>query len=290
MALQISPFGNNQFFTNAGKPAAGYQLFTYAGRSATKQTTYKDRDGIAEHTNPIILDANGFPPGPIYIDTTLSYKFVLALEFDTDPPSSPLQPVVDQISVGLETPTATTPEWTVGTTPTYISSTSFQVAGDQRTIYHAGRRLRLITGSGTLHASVVSSAFSTNTTVTVLMDSGTLDNSLSVVYYGFLGATGSSWPGGYSTGNNTTLVGSLVVPVTSSFNLITVGSVFPFAGSTAPPAGYLLCNGAAVSRTQFSALFGAISTVFGVGDGSTTFNLPNISNLVANVPYIIRYA
>ncbi|MFL8905370.1 tail fiber protein [Xanthomonas vasicola pv. vasculorum] len=41
-----------------------------------------------------------------------------------------------------------------------------------------------------------------------------------------------------------------------------------------PPAGLLLCDGTAVSRTKYSALFAAIGTVYGAGDGSTTFNLP----------------
>lgn len=41
------------------------------------------------------------------------------------------------------------------------------------------------------------------------------------------------------------------------------------------PAGFLLCNGAAVSRTTYAKLFAKISTLHGVGDGSTTFNLPN---------------
>jgi len=52
------------------------------------------------------------------------------------------------------------------------------------------------------------------------------------------------------------------------------GSVMCFAGSTAP-AGWLLCNGAAVSRTTYAALFAIISTTYGAGDGSTTFNLPD---------------
>ena len=42
------------------------------------------------------------------------------------------------------------------------------------------------------------------------------------------------------------------------------------------PAGYLLCDGTAVSRTTYAALFAAIGTSEGVGDGSTTFNLPNL--------------
>lgn len=53
-----------------------------------------------------------------------------------------------------------------------------------------------------------------------------------------------------------------------------VGALTPFAGST-PPAGYLACDGSAVSRTTYSALFAVIGTTYGVGDGSTTFNLPD---------------
>lgn len=44
----------------------------------------------------------------------------------------------------------------------------------------------------------------------------------------------------------------------------------------APPANWLECNGAAVSRTTYAALFGRIGTVFGAGDGSTTFNVPEL--------------
>ena len=53
-----------------------------------------------------------------------------------------------------------------------------------------------------------------------------------------------------------------------------VGSIKPFGGSTSP-SGWLLCDGTAISRTTYSALFSIISTGFGVGDGSTTFNVPN---------------
>ena len=53
-----------------------------------------------------------------------------------------------------------------------------------------------------------------------------------------------------------------------------VGLYADFPGS-APPAGWLIRNGAAVSRTVYPDLFAAIGTTFGAGDGSTTFNLPN---------------
>ena len=57
---------------------------------------------------------------------------------------------------------------------------------------------------------------------------------------------------------------------------IPVGSISLFAGA-ALPEGYLLCDGAALSRTVYAELFSAIGTTWGEGDGSTTFNLPDFS-------------
>lgn len=56
---------------------------------------------------------------------------------------------------------------------------------------------------------------------------------------------------------------------------VPVGSVF-FLAALTPPVGYLKANGAAVSRTTYAALFAVIGTTYGVGDGSTTFNLPDL--------------
>jgi hypothetical protein len=53
------------------------------------------------------------------------------------------------------------------------------------------------------------------------------------------------------------------------------GAVMPFAGTSAP-TGYLLAQGQAVSRSTYSDLFSAISTTYGAGDGSSTFNLPDL--------------
>jgi microcystin-dependent protein len=61
--------------------------------------------------------------------------------------------------------------------------------------------------------------------------------------------------------------------------LLPAGIVSPFAGSAAPD-GYLLCDGSAISRTGYARLFTAISTAYGVGDGSTTFNLPDLRGRV----------
>ncbi|GAB5388874.1 MAG: tail fiber protein [Alphaproteobacteria bacterium] len=53
-----------------------------------------------------------------------------------------------------------------------------------------------------------------------------------------------------------------------------------FAGSSAP-SGYLLCDGSAVSRTSYADLFAVIGETWGAGDGSTTFNLPDMRGRVA---------
>ena len=58
-----------------------------------------------------------------------------------------------------------------------------------------------------------------------------------------------------------------------------VGKIDMYAGASAP-AGWLICNGQAVSRTKYSRLFDVIGTAYGAGDGSTTFNLPNLQGRV----------
>jgi len=58
------------------------------------------------------------------------------------------------------------------------------------------------------------------------------------------------------------------------------GTILPWSTGSAP-SGFLECAGAAVSRTTYATLFGVISTTYGVGDGSTTFNLPDLQNNVA---------
>lgn len=73
--------------------------------------------------------------------------------------------------------------------------------------------------------------------------------------------------------NNSITAGKLD-PVTVGQFLCPSGGVITFAGSVAP-TGWLECNGAAISRTAYATLFAAIGTNYGVGDGSTTFNIPD---------------
>jgi len=66
------------------------------------------------------------------------------------------------------------------------------------------------------------------------------------------------------------LAGGVAVPA---------GAIFQFGGAAAP-TGYLLCDGTAVGRSTYAALFAAIGTAYGTGDGSTTFNLPNLKGRI----------
>jgi microcystin-dependent protein len=56
---------------------------------------------------------------------------------------------------------------------------------------------------------------------------------------------------------------------------IFTGTIIPYGGSSAP-SGFLICDGSAVNRTTYATLFGVIGTTFGSGDGSTTFNVPDL--------------
>lgn len=58
---------------------------------------------------------------------------------------------------------------------------------------------------------------------------------------------------------------------------VPAGTVMAFAANSTPD-GFLLCNGAAVSRSTYAALFSAIGTTYGAGDGSSTFALPNLTD------------
>ena len=62
---------------------------------------------------------------------------------------------------------------------------------------------------------------------------------------------------------------------TNLTGLLPPGIVLPY-GASASPTGYLLCNGAAVSRSTYSSLFAVVSSLYGNGDGSSTFNVPDL--------------
>ena len=75
-------------------------------------------------------------------------------------------------------------------------------------------------------------------------------------------------------GATITLSGNTVQEVGSTNNMMPTSTIIQNVSATVP-SGFLYCNGQAVSRSTYSRLFTSISTTFGVGNGTTTFNVPN---------------
>ena len=85
------------------------------------------------------------------------------------------------------------------------------------------------------------------------------------------GANLTNLPAGNLSGTLPAISGANLTGIVS----IPTGMIAPFAMST-PPTGWLECNGATISRSTYAALFAAISTTYGAGDGSSTFLLPDL--------------
>lgn len=95
--MNLSPLPLQKFFDNNGRPLVGGLLFTYVAGTTTKIATYQDQAGTP-NTNPIVLNYRG--EANVWLDQTLTYKFVLSPEGDTDPPTRPIWSV-DNISAGI---------------------------------------------------------------------------------------------------------------------------------------------------------------------------------------------
>ncbi|MBK8359348.1 MAG: tail fiber protein [Comamonadaceae bacterium] len=91
-------------------------------------------------------------------------------------------------------------------------------------------------------------------------------------------ATGTSFTptGGVAATDVQTAIAELDTEKAPLVSGVPAGAVMDFAMATAP-TGWLICDGALVNRTTYAALFAAIGTTFGAGDGSTTFAVPNLA-------------
>lgn len=156
-----------------------------------------------------------------------------------------------------------------------------QVVGGNLTVNGTSTLTGAVTATGGVTGAITSSnATITGGTITgitdlAVADGGTGSSTLAAnsVLLGngtsALQTVAPSTSGNVLTSNGTTWTSAApVVPIPS-------GAVMHFAMSTAP-TGWLIANGTAVSRTTYAALFAAIGTTFGAGDGSTTFNLPEL--------------
>ena len=241
MSNKLNPFSGRQFLDANGDPYVGAKLFTYLTKTTTKQTVAKDLAGTSDHANPIILNARGEPGDgagaakPIWQPDGVSITIVLAPANDTDPPVAAISTWDDLEGINDTEVSGGQSQWIDGTAPIYVSATSFTLVGDQTTDYHIGRRVKTTNSGGTIYSTILTTAFTTLTTVTVVNDSGVLDSGLSAISYGLLTATNNVIPGGTHEAA-TTFDKAITFSDTSTFN----GSVYFSKGGDLASAAALI--------------------------------------------------
>lgn len=196
MSFDLAPIPN-QFVDASGLPRVGAKLFCYLAGTTTKQSTAKDILGAASNTNPIILNASGSLPFPVWLTNGIAYDFVLAPSTDTDPPTTTIWALDDVSGINDVSDTLFNQWVNTGFTPNYISATSFSISGDQRSEHHAGRRIKATVTAGSVYGAITVSTYSTSpdlTTLIVTLDNGSLDAGLSQVDIGLLSTNNPSLP------------------------------------------------------------------------------------------------
>lgn len=175
-------------FSQNGEPVSGGSVTVYAANTVTPANTWQDKAQTTLNTNPIILDAQG--RCNVWLTDGLVYDFVIKTALGAT--LYTIEDVSGASSGGSSGSTGS--EWVVtGLTPTFISATSFSVIGNQTATYSVGRRVRATISSGAIvYGTIISSAFSSLTTVTLIMDSTSLDSGLSAVDVGIISYTNPS--------------------------------------------------------------------------------------------------
>ena len=193
MATYFRLFDAGQQWLDAnGDPYSGGKMYVYDAGTTTARTSYEDNAGVTAHSSPIVLDSAGrIPNGTNVWVTTGDSKIKLDTSLDVTVFTEDNYP-----SIGDSAATTGT-EWVAsGLTPTYVDGDTFTMPGDNTTIFHAGRRLRITDSGGTVYATISSSSYS-DPTMTVEIDvdaADTIDSGISAVSYGLISANDTSAP------------------------------------------------------------------------------------------------
>jgi len=167
-------------------------LFIYTAGTSTKKNIFQDNAGAVANSNPIVLNSAGRLPNSIWT-TTGDIKVVFSPSDDTDPPTNAFWTEDDWTLIN-DTSTAVSDEWVDNSlTTTFVSATSWTFSGDQTTAFHVGRRVRITDTGGTIYGTIATSAYvDPTTTLTVNLDSGTIDSGISKAVYGIVSFTNPS--------------------------------------------------------------------------------------------------
>ena len=293
----ITPTPKSQFIDAAGIPLAGGFVYTYAAGTTTPQATYTDSTAATANSNPIVLDSRG--EANIWLSSS-NYKFKLTDADGTEiwtvdniaAPSTALSPVFSSnvtISADTSGPALLVTQIGAGSAirvqdsadpdaSPFVVDTSGQVgigtASPSNAIDVAGGAIQISSSGGT--SRIVMSADSTDSIFSV-----NDDRNFTVKTNAATRLTVNS------TAATTTVPVVLPGDPTSALQAAPKqyvdaagpsGAIMAFAGTTAP-SGWLKCEGQAISRTTYATLYAAIGTAWGVGDGSTTFNVPDLRGM-----------
>jgi hypothetical protein len=262
-----------QFFDSNGDPLNGGKLYTYEAGTTTNKATYQDDAGASAHANPIILDSAGRVSAEVW-GTTGAYKLKLDNSLDSNIWTR------DDIVGFNDTAETSASEWIASVlTPTYAGGSTFTFAGDQTTVYHAGRRLKITDNSGTVYASIISSAFGASTTVTVDVDNGgSLTSPVTAVQYGVMSAVNTSHPlaspatlcAFYAepSGNQASIVSGALTKILYQTESYDYGSNYASSAFVVPKTGIYRLT--AVVQTLTSLTIGKVGVAwFSIGGAAT---------------------
>lgn len=294
----LTPTAKMQFLKSDGTPLVGGKLYTYTAGTTTPIPTYTDSTGATPNSNPVILDSRG--EANVWLGAS-NYKFKLTDANDVEiwtvdyisAPTTALSPVlsgnvtIDSDSSGPALKITQTGTGLVmrvqdsadpDTTPFVITAAGLvgigTVAPAEALDIDNNGKLQF-SDSGTPRTII--SADATNSTIDVK------DNRNLVIK----ADGGTIWTGNSSNitttvpvvlpGNPTTSLQSAPKQYvdTAQTTAAPPGAITAFAASSAP-TGWLVCDGSAISRASYAALFAVIGTTWGAGDGSTTFNVPDL--------------
>ncbi len=168
VGLMVNP--KIQFFNNSGQPCTGCKIYFYEPGTSTPKDTYADSLKTIVNTNPVVLSSRGEPLSPIWQEGI--YKVIFKTASDQT-----IWSVDNVYTISDSAIASAISEWVlVGLAPTYVSGTSFSVAGDYTSTFLVNRRISITDATDTNYGKITTSVYASGvTTVTITLDSGTID-------------------------------------------------------------------------------------------------------------------
>lgn len=254
----LLPNGKQQYFLNSGAVDAGGSICFYIPNTTTAKQTWQDAAQTTPNTSPCItLDSAG--RAIIYGSGTYRQQLFDSLgNLIWDQISNQNQAAVDVQNGG--------PFWG-GTDIGAVNAYALTISDPVVAAYHAGQRFQFIPANTNTGAS------------TLNINSVGAPNILKLGTSGPIALSGGEIVAGNITDvqyDGTEFQLLTTIPISSSTGSIPPSGTIALWSTTSLPTGWLECSGAAVSRTTYASLFAIIGTTYGSGDGSTTFNLPDM--------------